>query len=359
MINHRETSLSKLVSLRAKRSNLFRVEKIASSSLRSAPPRNDTKYNKTGSILIMVLWILVFLSVLAVSLGVKVRQRIILMNRLESRDKLQLIAESGIRKAIVLLNQDIEQSEAQFTSEAKAVRFNNEKEFASMNLRDGTVAVSYEYSDGPGYLAVKRFGVVDEESKINVNKAPEMVLRSLIKTVLGADEPQGHDLAQAIVDWRKVTEGELKGFYSDSYYDNLQDPYPPKKADFEIIDELLLVKVFDAPRFKRLSPYLTVYGEGRVNINTASRPVLIALGMEGELADKVLFARRGEDGIESTMDDYVFQKTDNIVNELKGFVDLSHSQAAAMDQLNQEGKLDTNSRYYSIRAEGKLNNPAS
>ena len=122
---------------------------------------------------------------------------------------------------------------------------------------------------------------------------------------------------------------------------------------------VLLVKGFDAPRFKRLSPYLTVYGEGRVNINTASRPVLIALGMEGELADKVLFARRGEDGIESTMDDYVFQKTDNLVNELKGFVDLSHSQAAAMDQLNQEGKLDTNSRYYSIRAEGKLNNPAS
>ena len=93
--------------------------------------------NKTGSILIMVLWTLVFLSVLAVNLGVRVRQRITLMNQLESRDKLQLIAESGIRKAIVILNQDIEQSEAQFTSEAKAVRFNNEKEFASMDLRDG------------------------------------------------------------------------------------------------------------------------------------------------------------------------------------------------------------------------------
>lgn len=317
------------------------------------------KKNKTGSILIMVLWTLVFLSVLAVSLGVKVRQRITLLDRLESRDKLQLIAESGIRKTIVLLNQDIEQNEAQFTCEAKVFRFNNEKEFSSMNLRDGSVEVSYEHNDGPGYLGVKRFGMLDEESKLNLNTTSEIVLRSLIKTVLGVDDTQGHNLAQAIVDWREVTEGELKGFYSDSYYDRLQDPYPPKKANFEIIDELLLVQGFDAPTFKRLSPYLTVYGDGRVNINTASRPVLTALGLEGDLADKVLSLRRGKDGIESTMDDYVFQKTDNIANELKGFMALNSSQAAVLEQLIQQGKFDTNSRHYSIRAQGKLNNSAS
>ena len=319
----------------------------------------EGRKNKIGSILVVALWALVFLSLLAASLGVGVRQRITLVNRLESRDKLQLIAESGIRKAIALLNQDIERSEGQFTSEVKAFRFDNEQEFASMSLRDGTVEVNAEYNDGPGYLPVKRSGVVDEESKINVNTAPEIVLRNLIKTALDRDDAKAHDLAQAMVDWREYTEGEIKGFYSESYYDNLEDPYPVKKAVFEIIDELLLVQGVDTPIFKRLSPYLTVYGEGRVNINTASRPVLIALGMDGELADKVLSARRGKDGIEATADDYVFQKTYGIASELKGFVNLTDAEVAVIDQLNQQRKLDTNSRHYSISATGKLNNLTS
>lgn len=322
------------------------------------PPYNDRKYNNDGSILIMVLWALVFLSLLAASLGAGVRQRITLLDRLESRNKLQWIAESGIRKAIAILNQDIERSEAGFTSEGKAVRFNNEKEFALINLKDGTVEVSYEYSDGPGYLSVKKFGVVDEESKINVNTAAEIVLRNLIENVLGLEDDPAHDIAQAIVDWREVTDGEIKGFYSDAYYDNLQDPYPVKKADFEIMDELLLVQGIDRPAWESLNPYLTVTGEGRVNINTASRPVLTALGMEGELADKILSARRGQDGIDATADDYVFQKTYNIVVELKGLADLSDAQVAILARLNQQGKFDTNSRHYSIRAQGKLNNSA-
>ena len=355
----------------AKAGNLFDFKEIASSSLRNTPPRNDTKcylhnvlyplnkYNKSGSILIMALWTLGFLSLLAASLGVGVRQRITFLSRLESRDNLQLIAESGISRAIAVLNQDIERSGAQFTAEVKAFRFHNEKEFASLNLRDGTVEVSYEYNDRPGALAEKRFGMVDEESKLNMNTATEIVLRGLIKNVLGLDDAHAHDLAQAMVDWREYTEGETKGFYSESYYENLEDSYPVKKANFEIIDELLLVQGIDPPTFKRLSPYLTVYGNGRVNINTASRPVLIALGMEEELADKVLSARRGKDGIEATADDYIFQKTYDIASELKGFAALSDAEVAMIDQLNQQGKFDTNSRHYSIRAQGKLNNSTS
>ena len=316
-------------------------------------------WNKTGSILVIALWALVFLSLLAASLGVGIRQRITLFNRLESRDKLQLIAESGIRKAIALLNQNIERNEAQFTSAAKAFRLNNEEEFASITLREGAVEVSAEYNDGPGHLSVKRFGMVDEESKINVNTAPEIVLRNLIKIVLDMDDAKAHDLAQAMVDWHEYTEGEIKGFYSESYYDNLEDPYPVKKADFEMIDELLLVQGIDTPTFRRLSPYLTVYGNGRININTASRPVLIALGMDGQLADKILSARRGKDGIEATADDYIVQKTYDIASELKGFAALSDAEVAMIDQLNQQGKFDTNSRHYSIRAQGKLNNSTS
>ena len=338
-----------IASDRRERSNLFDFN----------VPYPLNKYNKSGSILIMALWTLVFLTLLAASLGVGVRQRIILLNRLESRDKLQLIAESGIRKAIALLNQDIERNGAQFTFEVKAFRFNNEKEFSSMILRDGTVEVSYEYNDGSGSLPVKRFGVVDEESKINVNTVPEIVLRSLIKTVLGLDDPRAHDLAQAVVDWREYTEGEIKGFYSEAYYDNLEDPYPVKKANFEIIDEFLLVQGVDAATFERLSPYLTTYGDGRVNINTVSRAVLIALGMDGELADKVLSLRRGKDGIEATADDHIFQRTYDIAGEIKEFAGLTNAQVATIDRLNQPGKFDTNSRHYSISAKGKLNNAAN
>ena len=59
--------------------------------------------------------------------------------------------------------------------------------------------------------------------------------------------------------------------------------------------------------FDKVSMHLTVYGNGKVNLNTAGKYVLRALGMSDTLADKVIQFRRGNDSQEATADDNIFE----------------------------------------------------
>ena len=73
------------------------------------------KTNK-GSILILALWTLTFLTVLAVQIGLIIRQRISLVSRIESRLQLQDMATAGIQKAIAALRLDLTRNGNIYTS---------------------------------------------------------------------------------------------------------------------------------------------------------------------------------------------------------------------------------------------------
>lgn len=53
-----------------------------------------------------------------------------------------------------------------------------------------------------------------------------------------------------------------------------------KNAPLLSVDELKLIKGIDKDTFEKISPYLTVYGDGKININTAPLPVLVSLHPE-------------------------------------------------------------------------------
>ena len=161
-------------------------------------------------------------------------------------------------------------------------------------------------------------------------------------------------LAQSLLDWRQYGEGEVTGFFSDDYYSNLQYPYPKKSADYETLDEMLLVKGMDKQMYDKLINFVTIYGDGPVNINTASKEVLMALGMPESVVDKVLMVRRGKDGIDGTPDDHVFSKTFEITADINSVIQLTLDEARAIDALNMRGLLTTNSFYYTIDVTGKL-----
>ncbi len=61
---------------------------------------------------------------------------------------------------------------------------------------------------------------------------------------------------------------------------------------FSTINELLLVKDISKENFLLFKDLITVYGKGKVNINTASKAVLIALGLDEEVANLILRFRR-------------------------------------------------------------------
>ncbi|MDP8213350.1 MAG: type II secretion system protein GspK [Candidatus Zapsychrus exili] len=312
------------------------------------------KNNKIGSVLIVALWTLSFLTIFAVHIGLKVRQRVTLLHRIEDRSKLRFTAEAGIKKAVAILRQDLMRSKQIYSSYSKFYRHNNPEKFKDIKLNDGLCNVEYSYFDDTFLNSYIRYGIVDEESKININTVSRDILRRLVYSLNLLNKQDSIDLTEAIISWREFGSTQLEGFYSDYYYDSLKYPYRIKNAEFEIIDELLLVQGMTKEIFDKIEPFITIYGDGAVNINTASHQVLLSLGIDESVVNKIFIVRRGLDRQEATEDDYVFYKTHDIASEITQFVELKESEAKQIDSVNTAGLLTTNSYFYLIKSKGEL-----
>lgn len=313
----------------------------------------DYRQNR-GTILVIALWSLSLLAVFALTLSTIVRQKIELLSRLENRSNVHLIAEGGIKKAVVILKRDLNIN-PRLSAARKMNRYNNQRDFKNIEFERGFCDVHYDYADMGMKYPQERFGFSDEESKININKADTLTLKRLIKSVFNWADDDAQRLANAIIDWREYGESEISGFYSDEYYENLEYPYKPKKTDFEVLDELLLVRGMNEEIFERLLPFVTIYGEGKVNVNSASRAVLTALGIKNELVDFILAIRRGPDGVEATEDDYIFENERDFPVNLMKMAGLKFPDIDELDVFVRQGKISVESEYYRIESKATLN----
>ncbi len=298
---------------------------------------------RKGAVLIFALWVLSFLTVLAVSVAAGIRQKMILVKRIDERSRMSYVTQAGVKKAVVYIHQQMADNGNMYTPAVKANLHNNPGQLTNIDLEGDRVDVS----------------IVDEEGKINLNKVNKPILAALIARVLSLKDDEALQFAESLLDWRQYGEGSQKGFFSDDYYANLQYPYSKKDANYQLLDEMLLVKGMTKERFERLRPFVTVYGEGRVNINTASRDVLLALGLDEVLITYILDVRRGKDGVEATGDDHVFTKTFDIAAEVNAFVKLEPEQIKSIDLLNAQSLLDVNSFYFLIEAVGRISHQSS
>jgi general secretion pathway protein K len=203
-----------------------------------------------------------------------------------------------------------------------------------------------------------RCTVIDEESKVNVNTVDSGVL-----TALGIDP----DVVSAILDWKDENdEVTWPGGAESEYYLRRSPPYRCKNKPFELLQELLLVKGVGPELFQGedtngngkldeggdlngdgeihpgLCDLLTVYGDGLVNLNTASADVLASVsGVNVESARAFTAYRNGNDGEVGTADGVVFKSLD----DLKGAPSLSEFDYL---RLREVGKVT--SEYFSIRS---------
>ncbi|MEI8011017.1 MAG: hypothetical protein WCI27_00860 [Candidatus Omnitrophota bacterium] len=305
-------------------------------------------FRRQGFILITALWTLTFLAVLAVTLLAGVRQRVFLFQRIEDRLRVQSAAEAGVKKALAVMLDVMEDAAGSFSSAVKQRLGNNPAEFAAISVGGIPVEVVHEEPDPLTGAAVTIWGLSDEQSKFNLNLVPRDMLGALFSHVMGCSDAEGRSLADAVVDWRDYGRHDVDGFSSGDYYKSLEFPYPMKEKQFERIDELLLVKGFNRKIYDQLAPFLTVYGDGRVNINTASYQILLALGLDAALADKILRVRRGVDGVEATADDHLFVHTFDIPADMGKTVMLEPREVRQIDGLNAGNLLGTESGIYSF-----------
>jgi DNA uptake protein ComE-like DNA-binding protein len=259
--------------------------------------------NHGGSVLMIALWSLFILASFAVMLGFQVRQKMVLVKHLESRNKLTAIAEAAIPLGIAEVGKFVEAQ-----SFALKDSWSSNSMFKDIPVAGGICTFIRPLPEPPAADQVFAYGMVDEESKININKADMPLLVSLMKVVLGSDDVEAQGLAASLIDWRDA-DNDLSlptGSAETSFYRNGKYPYEAKNAPFQILDEIRLVNGFNANVFEKLKNYITIYGSGRVNINTAGKAVLYAIGFSQMAVDKILAARAGKDGIAGTEDDFVF-----------------------------------------------------
>lgn len=305
-----------------------------------------------GSILIVALWSLCLLTTFAVYSGLTVRQKLSLVDRLDTRDSLHFIAEAGVNTAILELKRKDEQDNYYALNEGWS---NNPAVFDNTAVGTGSFTISYNYT---GSSELKpRYGLLDETGKININTSDRKVLSRLLEKVAGLNRERALDLAHCIIDWRDADSFFQHPQYGaeDSDYKNLNEPYESKDSDFQVKEELLLIRGMGQEVFDSIKDFITVYGEGKVNINTAPRQVLLALGLNGGLIEKILSFRKGDDLVAGTFDDNVFSSISTIIPDITQGDGLSSGEIAELTRFIESEIFATNSSDFMVKCIAGLN----
>jgi general secretion pathway protein K len=119
---------------------------------------------------------------------------------------------------------------------------------------------------------------VDESSRIDVNAAPDPLLKGLIEQVGGADPETAARIVDGILDWRDTDEARRPNGAEEADYRQAGLPQRPPNAPFETVSEVARVLGMTPAIFARIADSLTVNSrQPGINPATASRNVLLAL----------------------------------------------------------------------------------
>jgi general secretion pathway protein K len=318
--------------------------------------------NKNATILVITLWVLTLLSAITLSLSYRMGMEIKITKNKIDTDKAFCVANAGIIRAISILNKDtngydsLNEQWSNYSADLYGVNL-----FKDIVVGDGKFNVSYVYEkDIFSGSSIVFYGMEDEERKININKAAQDVLESLPGVT--------PEVASSIRAWRgdtDLTQDVL--FKEDAYYQGLTQPYKRKGKPFESLEEILLVRGVTVDIFygkdintdgyidtneQGLKKYLTVFGDGLINVNTADVVVLRAIGFNEELSYKFIRYRIGVDDLFETADDGIFTETGKIAECFTYFEPLSPSELEIVNQ--KQSLLKVSSRYYSAVCEGNV-----
>ena len=206
-------------------------------------------------ILPVVLLILVLLGLLVAMFSFRVSADVASTQAIAFRTQTRLAAEAGVDRVKMLLRTarfDVDQWYDNPDDLHRIIVWMEDGDRATWGTNDefSEPRMAYRFSivaDNPtDYEDLVRFGITDEASKLNLNKASEKQLLTLVRHALGddAEAADPFEIVNAIIDWRD-TDHTPRGEAGDTegiYYRFLPKPYRVKNAPYDTVEELLLVK---------------------------------------------------------------------------------------------------------------------
>jgi general secretion pathway protein K len=273
----------------------------------------ESRQSQRGAALIVALWTVLILSLLIGGMAYEMHIEAGITSYARKRLKAQVAARGGVEYAKFLLAKSFESNATEQQDEAKeALRV------LAKNLERGIGVSGTEVQMG-GSKAV--LDILPEAGRRNVNTLGDEDWEELLDQS-GVPEENWPDLIDCFMDFTDANDDHrLNGAEKDDAFYKDQG-YEPKNAPLDTVDELLLIKgftpeiVYGGPPpepkgepLRGIAPLLTTFGDGKVNVNTATREVLLTLTtsrgkmMDEWVVDDLLKYRLGEDGLPNTKDD--------------------------------------------------------
>jgi general secretion pathway protein K len=247
----------------------------------------------------LILTILVISLIVAVTLQFNSSMRSNLQAAANLCDgiKLGCIARSGFNGALAVLYEDVSSGNVDTLRETWAYAGIFSESSASI-FDEGRFLI--EIVDLAGRIQINQ--LVDQSGNYN-GPQKSLLMRFLGSPEFGLDPEDVENIVDAIKDWIDPDDEATRFGAEDSYYQTLERPYPCKNAPFEFLEELLLVRGITKELFygsderPGICRYLSHYGDGKININTADLLVLRALSdqIDQDLVEDMVSYREDED----------------------------------------------------------------
>ena len=189
---------------------------------------------------------------------------------------LQALAESGIDIGLALLHQDQEAGDHDSLVE----------EWSTIKAGDlgtlfGEGELRVSIADLSGRFPINRLVPLGTADTTNDSESFRNVLVRLLSSGEFAveDEIEALIIVDSLTDWLDGNDEPLPYGAENSYYLGLEEARPARNGPVELMDELLQVRgmtrevLYGSDEKKGLAEYISIYGIGKININTA--PVLL------------------------------------------------------------------------------------
>ncbi len=283
------------------------------------------KTQRNGFVIVIVLCMVIMLGALLVGFNYQSRSELREVDNLRKSAMALNCARAGLNIAILVIK------------DANEIYTNAKLK----NLLTG----QNSFTIGQGQCSVT---ITEENSKFNVNllkdqngrlnrTAIDQLLR-LIDLLNQNNRGQlhiGYGIVPAIIDWTdnddEVTYlpfimNENTGVES-GYYAQLSNPYRCTNRALDSIDELLSIKGITPEVFDQIHDYITVKGNGKININCASKLVIQSLSekMDPALAQMLINQRKFKAFSSITELKDIPGMTDGIYNTIKKTVTVNPS----------------------------------
>ena len=264
-----------------------------------------------GAALIVSIWVILILTLLISSMAYDMQVEANVAAYQRKRTKSQYLARAGMEWTMAVLSRKVTEN----MDEELILEPDQDEQLvvASINLSRGVGVAGIEKEFGEGKFIVD---ILPEESRRNVNVLSEEDWEEVLDQA-GVENTRWPELIDSFMDWIDDNDTyRLHGAESDdAFYQEAE--YEVKNAPLDTVDELLMIKGFDQAilyggpskdddtiNYQGIAGWLTTWGDGKVNVNTASREVLLTLpNIEEDVIDRILEFRTGLDAEANTKDD--------------------------------------------------------